>query len=323
MQRRTQQGVALLTALLVVALVAVAATSMATRQQLEIRRTATLLHSDQAWAYALGAESWASVVLQRDLKDSKVDTLKEDWSTQLPASLVEGGSVQGRIIDMQGRFNLNNLVQEGKLVPTALAQYQRLLRALGMEENLADALADWIDSDVDTRFPEGAEDDIYLSLQPAYRAANQPLYSLSELLLVKGYDAEAVEKLRPVVCVLPQGAPLNINTASALVLSTLVEGLSESDGESLVEGRGDEGYQSKDDFLQQPALAGKKIPPDLIDVRSQWFRFIGEANVGQGRARISSLLQRLDNELRVVRRERKFAEPLVERNKDDDDAQQP
>ena len=312
MRRRTQQGVALLTALLVVALVAVAATSMATRQQLDIRRTATLLHSNQAWSYVLGAESWASVVLRRDLEEAAVDTLKEDWSTQLPASLVEGGSVQGRIIDMQGRFNLNNLVREGKLDPEAMAQYRRLLRALGMEENLADALADWIDSDVDVRFPDGVEDDAYLLLTPPYRAANRRLHSVSELLLVKGYDAEAVDKLRPVVCALPQASPLNVNTASAVVLGTLADDLSESDGEALVEGRGEEGYQSKDDFLQQSALAGKEINPGWIDVRTQWFRFLGEANVGQGRVRLASLLQRLDKEIRVVRRERNFTELLVE-----------
>jgi general secretion pathway protein K len=321
MKCANQKGVALLTALLVVALVAVAATSMASRQQLDIRRTATLLHSDQALSYVLGAESWASVVLRRDLEDGAVDTLDEDWSTQLPASLVEGGSVQGRILDMQGRFNLNNLVREGEPDPQAVAQYRRLLRAVGLEERLADALVDWIDSDVDVRFPDGAEDEAYLLLQPPYRAANRHLHSVSELLLVKDYDQEAVDKLRPVVCALPQASPLNVNTASALVLSTLADDLSESDGEALVEGRGEEGYQGKDEFLQQPALAGKEINPGWVDVRTQWFRFIGEANVGQGRVRLSSLLQRLDREVRVVRRERNFTEPLVEQ--EDDDEQQP
>ena len=60
-----QQGVALITALLVVAIAAVAAVSMASRQQLDIRRTGGLLHGEQAWAYVNGAETWARAVLRR------------------------------------------------------------------------------------------------------------------------------------------------------------------------------------------------------------------------------------------------------------------
>lgn len=54
-----QTGVALITAMLVVALASVAAVAMTSRQQLDIRRTGNILHADQAYLYALGGELWA------------------------------------------------------------------------------------------------------------------------------------------------------------------------------------------------------------------------------------------------------------------------
>jgi general secretion pathway protein K len=180
--RRPQRGVALITALLVVAIATVAAVTMASRQQLDIRRTAGLLHGEQAWAYALGAENWARVVLRRDARNNRIDTLEEDWSTQPPVSFVEGGSIVGRLIDLQGRFNLNNLVQQnGAVDAKALVFYKRLLRRLDLDERLADALVDWIDPDINVRFPDGAEDETYLLVDPPYRTANRPLVDSSEL----------------------------------------------------------------------------------------------------------------------------------------------
>jgi general secretion pathway protein K len=294
----------------VVAIATVAAVAMASRQQLDIRRTGNLLHGEQAWAYTLGAESWARVVLLRDLKESKIDTLVEDWATRPPASIVEGGSIIGRILDMQGRFNVNSLVAGGAADPVAIDQYKRLLKNLELDESLADPLVDWIDEDINARFPDGAEDETYLLLDTPYRVANQPLADISELRLVKGYEPEVIAKLRPFVVALPQPTPVNVNTASAEVLSSVAEDLTLSDGEALVEARGEEGFQSVDRFKQQPALAGKQKLATL-SVESDWFLVISEANIGQGRARLASLIQRTDRATLVVRRQREFVEQIV------------
>lgn len=311
MKTRRQRGVALITALLVVAIATVAAVAMANRQQLDIRRTGSLLHGEQAWAYVLGAENWARVVLRRDAKDSKIDTLAEDWSTQPPVSFVEGGSIVGRLIDMQGRFNLNNLVNGNKVDEDWVTVYKRLLRHLDLDESLADALVDWIDPDINVRFPDGAEDESYLLLDPPYRAANRPLVDVSELRLVKGYSAEAVAKLEPHVVALPQKSPINVNTADAVVLSVTAEGLSLSDGEALLEVRPEEGYEEADKFIQESTLKGKQVDTGQLSVKSDWFLLLSEANIGQGRARLASLLQRQRDEVRVVSRRREFSEPVV------------
>jgi general secretion pathway protein K len=306
-----QRGVALITALLVVAIATIAAVAMATRQQLDIRRTGSLLHGEQAYSYVLGAESWAQVVLARDLRESEIDTLEEDWSTQPPASFVEGGSVFGRIIDLQGRFNLNSLVAGGGPDADAIERYKRLLRLLELDETLADPLVDWIDEDIEVRFPDGAEDETYLLLDTPYRAANQPLTDISELRLVKGYNAEAIEKLRAFIVALPEATPINVNTASAEVLSTVAKDLSTSEGEALVEARGEEGFGNVDSFLQEPDLNGKEVSPDSLSVTSQWFLMVSEANIGDGRARLASLIQRSDRGVLVVRRQREFSEAIV------------
>lgn len=308
---RTQRGVALLTALLVVAIATVAAVAMANRQQLDIRRTGSLLHGEQAWTYVLGAENWAKVVLRRDVRQSQIDTLAEDWSTQPPASLVEGGSILGRLIDLQGRFNLNNLVTGSAVDNKALEFYKRLLARLDIDERLADALVDWIDEDINVRFPDGAEDGAYLLLDPPYRAANRPMTDVSELRLVKGYTAEVVDKLLPHVVALPEHTALNVNTADATLLSVVAPGLSASDGEALVEGRGEEGYETVDKFRQESALAGRAVDAGALSVKSNWFLMLSEANIGQGRARLASTLERDRDHVLVIRRQREFFDPVV------------
>ncbi len=308
-----QQGVALITALLVVAMATVAAASMATRQQMDIRRTSGLLHSEQAYAYSLGAESWALVVLARDKRDSKIDTLYEDWSTQPPVSVVEGGSIIGRILDMQGRFNLNNLVDgNGVADKDAVERYKRLLRRLDLDEALADPLADWIDKDINVRFPDGAEDEAYLGAATPYRAANRLLVDISELMLVKGYEPDIIEQLRPFVAALPEVTALNVNTAGAEVLSTVAENMSLADGESLLETRGEDGFETVVKFTGQKELSGKQqLTTAPLSVESDWFLMVSEANIGLSRARLASLIQRTDKGMLVIRRQREFLEPVV------------
>lgn len=294
-----QRGVALVTALLVVSLATVAAVAMATRLQVDVRRTGNLLHGEQAYAYALAAESWAEVILRRDADDSKIDTLAEDWATALPPIAVEGGFVSGRIEDLQGRFNVNNLVgPDGKPSQPDLEYFKRLLGLLGIEAGLATALLDWIDADINATFPDGAEDDIYLLENPPYRAANRPLVSISELRLVKGYSPEIITLLEPYITALPQPTALNVNTASALVLQALHADLGGTDAEQMIEARGDDGFTELEAFLALDALAGLQLDVD-VDIKSDWFSVLTDVRVGRGQAQLESRLQRDGNVLTV------------------------
>jgi general secretion pathway protein K len=312
----TQQGVALVTALLVVSLATVAAVAMAARFQVDLRRTANLLNGEQAYAYAVAAESWAYVLLRRDSRESKHDSLDEDWATTLTPIPVEGGFVYGRIEDLQGRFNVNNILFAGTKAAAGgvgaaadsgnkqqLDYYKRLLEILGLEPSLAPALQDWLDSDIDATFPDGAEDDEYLRADPPYRAANRPLVDISELRLVKGYTPEVLAVLEPHITALPASTAININTATPVVLLALHAELDESDVEQLIETRDEEPFTNPKAFLAHNALAGLELAVD-VDVKSDWFNVQTDVSVGRGQARLESRLVRSKNKLQVVSRTR-------------------
>lgn len=294
-----QRGVALVTALLVVSLATVAAVAMATRLHVDVRRTGNLLHGEQAYAYAVAAESWAEVILRRDAKESTIDTLAENWATSLPPITVEGGYVSGRIEDLQGRFNVNNLVgADGKPSTPDLEYFKRLLEVLQLEAGLADALLDWIDADINATFPDGAEDDFYLLQTPPYRAANRPLSSISELRLVKGYTPAVVAALEPYVTALPAASKINVNTASPVVLQALHAQLGPQEAEQMIEARGEDGFSDVGAFLALDALAGLQLDVGM-DIKSDWFSVLTDVRVGRGEARLESRVHRTEAAVQV------------------------
>ncbi len=222
-----QLGVALITALLVVALVAIIATSLNWNAYLDLRRTANLLAMDAALLYALGAESWAADVLADDLKTGDPDDhFGEEWATPLPPLPVDGGVIQGALEDMQGRFNINSLVTgRGERDVLAVERFERLLDSLGIDTRFASLTADWIDIDVEPGFPEGAEDGIYTGFNPPYKPPNGPIASTSELLALPEFTIDQLDILKPYITALPLGTSLNVCTARTEVIRAMDEDL--------------------------------------------------------------------------------------------------
>ncbi len=308
-----QRGVALITAMLVVALATTAAVAMVSRQQYDIRRTGNLLQAEQAYLYVQGIEDWAGQILRRDREDNNVDHTGEEWATLLPPIPIEGGQLAGGIEELQGRFNLNDLVSNGASDAEALKRFRRLLAALDLDMALSIVVTDWLDADINPIFPDGAEDDIYTQGDHPYRTANAPLVSVSELRLLKGMneivDQENKEtvydKLVPHVCALPGKVPINVNTATDPVLMSLVQGLTPADAEALREGRGDEGYPDVNTFLQSNALAGRAgaIPAGLVGVTSNYFVVTSQVLFGRITVSYQSLIHRsATGEARIVMR---------------------
>lgn len=265
-----EKGVALITVMLILALATILAVSMSSRQQLDIHRSANVLNFEQAYQYVLGAESWTKQILKRDLEDNKIDSLEDDWAKALPPLPIDGGQMSGQLEDLQARFNLNNLVQNDKPNKLYLDRFKRLLRNIELSEDMATVIVDWIDSNEQTGF-SGAEDNEYLNLSPAYRTANQPMGDVSELLLIKGVDFESYEKLRPFVCVLKSETGINVNTASAEVLSSIVKDITLEDAKSLVEERNKEAHKKVEDFFEHPILKSTKVEKEGLSVTSQYF----------------------------------------------------
>jgi general secretion pathway protein K len=242
---RKKRGVALITAMLITALAASVAAGLAWDNALDIRRTMLMLHRDQAIQVAYGAENWVQGILRDDLADSQTDHLGEIWATELPGLPIDGGELFGKVEDMQGRFNINNLLgQDGEIHQESLEQFRRLLQALGIDPRFAGIAADWIDANQEAEFPDGAEDPIYSSMIPPYRAANQLLSSVSELAAISDMDKATLDTLLPHVVALPGRTSINVNTATGPVLQSLGENISIADVEGLLSNREEGGFTS-------------------------------------------------------------------------------
>lgn len=290
-----QRGIALITAVLMVALATMLAVGVVYRGVLDQRRTATMFAMDQAWEIALGAEAWAADFLQRDLQQSQGDNLSETWAQPLPPLPVEGGSVAGRLVDLQGRFNLNNLVfADGTPNPDTIAQFSRILVALDIEPTWASIMADWIDLDTQPGFPDGAEDNVYLGQAPPYLAANMPITRASEIMALPGFGPERWAKLKPYVTALPVGTTLNVCTAPGIVLDSLSEGVIEfgRSADELAKRRSDGCFPSLNDLRGALGDADYDKLKDSLSESSSYFGATVWVTIGTTDFTLYSLLVR-------------------------------
>lgn len=284
------RGVALITAMLITALATLVAANLAWDNALDVRRTMVLLNSDQAVQVALGAESWVIGILHQDLQDSETDHLGEIWAMQLPGFPIDGGDVTGTIQDLQGRFNINNLIdQNGKIETQSLERFRRLLQALDIDPRFAGIAADWIDLDMEASFPDGAEDAIYTGVLPPYRSANQSLTSASELAALEGMDRQTFNILRPHITALPGRTNINVNTATGALLQSLDENMSVADVEGLIAERETAGFADIQTAFQS------LVTPDVLNTleeKTSYFRLKVVVRIDTVRVTLYSVLQR-------------------------------
>lgn len=346
-QRRRQRGVAIITVLLMVALATITVVSMSSRQRLDIRRAMNQQALQQARALALGGEKFAAATLLRDKKDpitGKTDTLDEDWAQSLPPLPVDQSTITGCVFDLQGRFNLNNLLTgEGAVNRPQLDQLKRLLTALNIDAAKASAIADWLDADSEPLAEDGAEESWYSGLEVPYRPANRQLASVSELKMVKGFSPAVEDEkadydlLLPHVTALPEATVININTATPAVIASLDDSLREKadevsrwsgstwenypecenifDLEALVSnaqdesGEDKEAFEKAEDFFTEAGLNEQEelvaALGDQITVSSDYFQFRVDVVTGE-----VSLTQ-----FSLVRREESGASEILQRSR--------
>jgi len=293
--RRAQRGAALIVAMLVVALAATAAGFMLQQQDAALRSLEAARDYEQARWVLRGGAQWARAILAQDARTSSTDHAGELWATGLPPTRVEQVTLSGAIRDVQGLYNLNNLVRDGKPSAKDVALLQRLLALVGLRADLAFALLDWIDADSDPQPAGGAEDETYLGLPSPYRAANRPLTDMAELYRVAGFDADAVARLARVATALPQRTAVNVNAAPPEVLVALVEGLTLAEAMVLARERATRPFRDANDFRARlPRAALRAAPGSLGEyaARSDFFVVIGRAQYGKADVRLEALLQR-------------------------------
>ena len=288
-----------------VALATMLAVDVGFRGFLDQRRSGTLLAMDQALQVALGAEAWAADFLKQDLQDSQTDHLGEIWARPLPPLPIDGGSVEGRLEDMQGRFNLNNLVNpDGTTNPEAVKQLERLFAMLEVESAWASAIADWVDADTQPGFPDGAEDSVYTGQNPPHLAANLPVTRVSEIMVLPGFGAERYLRVRPYLAALPVGTPLNVCTAPGMVLDALTEGSREFglNPQDLGTRRKDACFPTLEDLRGALGDAAYTELKDSLTESSNYFRATVWVTIGTTQFTLYSLLARSPGSIRPVLR---------------------
>lgn len=281
-----QNGVALITAVLVVAIAAIIATSIMGRQNFDTQRTANIIHRDQAVSYVLGAEHWAGVELTRDAQANNYDHLRENWAYELPPLPIDGGFITGRVQDLQGRFNLNTVLD-----PIQAERLMRLCQSIDVDPDFIPALQDWIDGDTEVR-ENGAEDETYTLMYPPYRTANRFLADTSELLLVRGVSVQDYNSLTFYISALPGSSHINVNTASPQLLQSLTHNVTAPEVEGIIGLRTSRPFQDTDTFVGDEIFAGKEISEEYLTVSSQYFLLTAEVVLGDTPLTLQSVLFR-------------------------------
>lgn len=318
--RNPQQGVALLTAVMVVALASTLIAGLMVTQNLSIHRAANMRSIDAAWWYLVGLEEWAGTILRRDAEANQVDNLNEPWAQAIDFLPVDEGVLSGQLVDLNGRFNLNSLAQpqannptpgqDAANTPEPLQVFIRLLASIPELQNqptvdLGTKIADWVDADANPRFPGGAEDETYMGMTPPRRAANQLMASVTELRLIAGVTPEIYAALLPHVAVLPTTElSINVNTATPAVLQSLAVGVTPAEIEGLLVQRESQPWEDTQSFAAEAVFAGRALASGLT-VQSEWFEAQGTADIDGVRLQLVSRIQRgADNRARVVARSR-------------------
>ena len=290
------RGVALITAMLITALAGSLAATLAWDNALDVRRTMVSLYRDQAIQVAIGSEGWVRSILREDAVQSQNDHLEEIWATDIPALPIDSEAVQGQIFgkieDLQGRFNVNNLVDSsGEPDPVVLAQFERLLLVLELDPIIAQTTMDWLDPNQDETIPGGAEDPMYSALSPPYRTADQAISNVTELAAINGMDSVSFEILLPHVIALPRGTSINVNTATVPVLQSLGESIDFSVAEGLLE-------QRVGGFVDYSTVFDTLVDQDMIPwlaESSQYFQLLAVVQIDTVRVSLFTVLYRDPN----------------------------
>jgi general secretion pathway protein K len=283
-----EKGVALLTVLILVAIIGALAASLLERTSLSTRSTINLTALSQARAYGLAAEEVAKSRLSTLMSsNSAKTTLDGDWLGRDLPFPIDGGTASIRLGDGGNCFNLNSLVKgnpgQGLTAnPTAMLQFGTLLTILGVPANQATVLAstttDWLDSD-QAPLPGGGEDAAYANRGDGLRPPNQLMADAGEMAAIFGMDEELYELMRPWVCALPVAgaSPINVNTlmpVQAPLIAMMIPGkLSVQQAKSLIELRPQGGFESGQNFWAGAAKDALTPPAEVVEQTQVKTRF--------------------------------------------------
>lgn len=318
---RSERGAALLSVLLIVAVMSIAALAMLNNSLGAISKARIVDARSQISWQITGAEEAGLIGVERLRSETdrvlhdRTPNFQQSRTTPLPT-----GVLTTRLEDDSNCFNVNALAvaeeesdEDGQVGAAAI--YEDMLSALGLGpsevEALRAGLVDWIDGD---RSPSlgGAEDTYYSRLDPPYRPANVAIVSVTELRAVRGYSPDLVRRLGPLLCArdtIDIGV-LNINTLTpqeAPLLAMAFSGeLNVIDAIDLIEDRPIGGWPSVDALLDDDRIQSISIDlrrTEMLSIQSRFLRLVGEVALGDEIANFSTIYDLPDAQpARIVRR---------------------
>lgn len=304
-----QRGVALLMVLIVITTLSSLLYPLWQEQRMAMVRAQASQAQLQAWAVLISSQDWVKSALKFDAQQSKTDSLQELWAQPMPPMPFDGGTIGGWLEDAQGRLNVNRLANPDPVQRAqALEQFNRLCQVLTLECPFWSAVADWVDSD-DIPSTGGAETATYLSMQPARRAANQPIVTVEELQSVQGVSPIILQRLTPYLIALPQDFPVNINTAKIPVLMALAPWMSEDQAKLLMVRQQSQPFENitqVSQLLRQNSVQDSDINllvnERQLSVATQHFLLHAQADYGGRRWQAGALIKRDAGRAQVLSR---------------------
>ena len=270
-------GSALITALFIMTLIAIAATAMSNRLQLDIYQTKMSIQSDTLYLASESVTFWAMDTLSspknrfsKPLKTNLIALFPKAQATTYPQV-----TLTGKLYDLQALFNINNL-QDKKYHPVFLTLLTQIAPKMAQKERrqLLDSIVYWISP----YQPERGHDEglsYYMEQIPPYLPAYQSLQSLSELRLIHGVTETIYQTLEPYLTALPEVTPVNINTSPKRLIQSLGEGISDTQFDELLEARGDTGIRTLKKLYE--ILPKLRIPLEDVSIDSTYFLCIATA----------------------------------------------
>ncbi len=317
MRADRERGAALLTVLMLVAVIAVMAGAGLEKLRLSTRLAGNAAATEQARAYAVAAEAMAAVKIGGLLSASRQRvTLAGGWSGRpfgLP--LPGGGVATARVTDGGNCFNINGLVTQVApgvyaSYPTQRVQFVRLMRLIGIPPQIAEQVSagasDWIDSDGDQQ-GNGAEDGAYTGQQVGYRTSGTLMADPSELRAIAGMTPDIYTQLKPWICTLPIPRPstINVNTLlpeqAALLAMMAPDTLSVDGARQLLLRRPLQGWGNPAQLWQ-----GVAQPPDAISQTSSstsWFDLAIDVDIPGAQLEERALIDATTLPVRLVARQ--------------------
>lgn len=318
-----QTGGILITALVVVVIVTVLATSI----QRDYYRSITLVESTlsrQGAALVMDSTPDLIETLLASDQDHQVDSLADRWLQPLNAMPVAEGLLSAQISDANGKLNLNSVATGGDAGEEFTVAQRRLIRLLQtfddlalsqyQAEQLVKALKDYIDEDDFVVDFESAETEYYAALSPVgYRSSNQLLESISELRFVRYFTPEIIQRLTPFVTVLPHTASgFNVNTASSNVLRTLntSDDLSPLDPSMVIsweESRTEQPFVDEQSFASTPTIqqlqsANRTVAMDDLLYASDYIELAVDLRWRDRLYLFSALLERDEQRVKLIKK---------------------